>query len=311
MKYCLRCNQPLKPNQKFYGQHEACFKKVFQLDAKTKFESLAPKSFTSDSNGQNPNKNSPHLTSYFAGNYKKYEGKLGAHSYILKFSKEDYPELAPVEFVCNKIGFFCGINVAKPFTLIEFEKGELAFVSKNFMDQQTAHANLNAIYHYVDAGPKNYTVENISQAIFREARSAPDVFMFFRILLFDALIGNHDRHGRNLSLIETAQQKRLSPIYDNPSYLGLESGALLKANFTVHGKIGTKKSDEPQILDYAVEIERLGAGSVVEDFVSTTKIDKIKETILKTTSLSENMRQALYKMVVEQYKKLKDYVQTK
>jgi serine/threonine protein kinase HipA of HipAB toxin-antitoxin module len=47
--------------------------------------------------------------------------------------------------------------------------------------------------------------------------------------LFDALVGNHDRHGRNIALIETRKGHILSPFYDNPSYIGIEDHNLLLA----------------------------------------------------------------------------------
>ena len=127
-------------------------------------------------------------------------------------------------------------------------------------------------------------------------------------MLFDALIGNHDRHGRNFSLIETHKEKRLSPIYDNPSYLGLESGSMLKAHIAVHGKIWTKDSEEPDIKDYAKEIMRLNAGRAIHDFLNKINIHKTKQTIQEAHCLSANMKQALYKMVCEQYDKLINYV---
>ncbi|MBU0506570.1 HipA domain-containing protein [bacterium] len=308
MGHCLQCNQPLNKDNSFYGQHADCFKEIFQVDHEIEFQSLARKNFISDPNDHNLENNDPHLTSYFAGNYKKYEGKLGEHSYILKLSKEEYPELAPVEYICNKIGYYCQINIATPFTLIDLGNHELAFVTKNFMANTKSHASLNAIYHYLDAGPTNYNVENISAALFKETRSASDVIMFFKTLLFDALIGNHDRHGRNFSLIETQKQKRLSPIYDNPSYLGLEKGSALKANIVVHGKVWTKNSQEPDILAYAKEIKRLNAGHILKDFVSSMQFDKIAQLIQESHCLSNNMKQALYKMVIEQYEKLVNYV---
>lgn len=307
MEYCLRCNQPLNSKQKFYGQHPDCFEQIFKVKPGTEFHSLARKNSESD-RGENSEKNNPHLTSYFAGNYKKYEGKLGEHSYILKLSKEEYPELAAVEYLCNKIGYYCGIQVAAPFTLIELEKNELAFVSRNFMHDAGSHASLNAIYHYIESGHTNYNVENVSRAIFTETRSVADVQMFFKTILFDSLIGNHDRHGRNFSLIETSKHKRLSPIYDNPSSLGLESGAMLKANFSFYGKIWTKDSEKPEILEYAKEIERLNAGKIVKNFLGAIQIDKITQTINEAHCITENMKYALNRIVTSQYGKLKNYV---
>jgi len=67
-----------------------------------------------------------------------------------------------------------------------------------------------------------------------------DVSIFIKTLLFDALIGNNDRHGRNLGFIVTSKGSTLSPIYDNVSYLSLESGGMLQAQHNPTGRINTK-----------------------------------------------------------------------
>lgn len=198
-----------------YGQHIGCFREIFKVDRRIEFQGLVRKSSTSDIGNENEDK-SPYLTSYFGGNYRKYEGMLENSRYILKLSIKEYPELAPVEYVCNKIAYHCGLVVPVPFTLVDLGKNEFAFVSRNFMEQQLKHATLNHIYHYLKPGPENYNVEELSNVIYNQTKSVDDVEMFFKIILFDALIGNHDRHGRNIAIIETAAGKRLTPVYDNP-----------------------------------------------------------------------------------------------
>ncbi|MBF0107340.1 MAG: HipA domain-containing protein, partial [Deltaproteobacteria bacterium] len=140
---------------------------------------------------------------------------LGGISYILKFSKAEYPELAPVEYVCNKIACSCGIPVPTPFTLIEISDNELAFASKNFMQAMKTHATLVHMYRYLPVGQDNYNVETIATVIYEQTKSFKDVATFFTVLLFDALVGNHDRHGSNLALVETTRGKSLALVYDN------------------------------------------------------------------------------------------------
>lgn len=132
--HCLRCNKELDIRKSHYGQHLACFEEVFKVTGRIEFSSLVRKSSTGVEKADNSTtQTNPHLTSYFGGNYRKYEGVLGDGKYILKLSKPDYPELAPVEYVCNKIAYHCGLVVPTPFTLVDMGKGELAFVSRNFM----------------------------------------------------------------------------------------------------------------------------------------------------------------------------------
>ena len=306
MKYCLKCNAPLYKKDDHYGQHLNCFKEIFCITEKLDFHSLAQRN---SSSSRKDEKKKPHLTSYFAGNYRKYEGKLGESSYILKMSipKAGCPELAAVEYVCNKIACYCGIPVPDPFTLIEIEKSERAFVSKNFMHSMKSHASLVHIYHYLPDGEKNYNVETLSKTIYEQTNSAIDVKTYFKTLLYDALVGNHDRHGSNLALVETAKNKRLSPIYDNPSSLGLES-TLLGAHFSPRGKIGTHDSQEPTMKDYLDEMRRLGVEDISKDFFTNLKFSKIISTIDEAVCLSPRMKVALKKLINERYKILKDYV---
>lgn len=312
MNYCLRCNKPFEQSEPHYGQHLECFETIFHVSGKMDFDSLVRKSSTSDATKEEAAfQSSPHLTSYFGGNYRKYEGTLGDAKYILKLSNAEYPELSPVEFVCNKIAHHCGIIVPTPFTLIDIGKGDLAFVSRNFMDKYRHHATLNHIYHYLKPGSEHYNVEEISNAIYRETNSAADVDMFFRMLLFDALIGNHDRHGRNLAVIETAGGKRLTPIYDNPSSLGLESGTILKATFAPKGKIWTPDSHEPEMTEYLDELKRLGVIDVAISFYSHLSLDKIQEYIEESQSLSAEMKGALKKLISARFGDLKSYVKNR
>ena len=307
-KYCLRCNQVIAAGQAHYGQHIYCFKEIFLVSEVLEFHSLA---MNESSSNKEQKSLLPHLTSYFAGNYKKYEGKLGDLSYILKFSKSEYPELAPVEYVCNKIAYYCGIPTPKPFTLIEMADDELAFVSKNFMHTMKTHSTLVHIYRYLEGGAENYNVETISNTIFRETKASQDVTNFFKVLLFDSLIGNHDRHGSNLALFETAKEKQLAPIYDNPSYLGLESGGMLKADFSPKGKIWTKDSKEPGMTEYLEEISRLGVFEMAEDFFNKLPIERIRSTISEAVCLSDPMKNVLLKLIDKRYLELKKYVENR
>lgn len=306
--HCLRCNQAIEGGQAHYGQHIQCFKEIFSVAEVLEFHSLARKESSSNKEQKNL---LPHLTSYFAGNYKKYEGKLGGLSYILKFSKAEYPELAPVEYVCNKIAYYCGIPTPKPFTLIEMADNELAFVSKNFMHAMKTHSTLVHIYRYLEGGAENYNVEKISNMIYGETKSPQDVSHFFKVLLFDSLIGNHDRHGSNLGLLETAKGKSLAPIYDNPSYLGLESGSMLSAHFSPKGKIWTKDSKEPGMMEYLEEISRLGAFEMAEEFFNKLPIARVSSTISDAVCLSDPMKKALLKLINERYMELKKYVESR
>ena len=52
-------------------------------------------------------------------------------------------------------------------------------------------------------------------------RTEQERFVF--LTLADSLIGNHDRHGRNLGFIQSPKGLRLAPFYDNPSIVGFST----------------------------------------------------------------------------------------
>ncbi len=306
---CFICHLSLGLEPPHYGKHLVCFEALFGVKGRATFHSLARQSVVSGDEVRVISEN-PHLTSYFSGHYRKYEARLEGASYLLKMSKDDYPELAPVEELCNRIAERCGIGVPKPHGLIDFE-GEPAFVSRNFMSDRTAHSSLQHIYHFLKPGPEHYNVEEISKAIFQETHSVEDVEMFLRALLFDALVGNHDRHGRNLALVITARKRRLAPVYDNPSAIGLASGSLLRARFAPKGKIWTRDSREPEMKEYVEELLRLGKGNVVETFHAQIDPDALAQMISSFAPLTPGMRNAMTKLIMVCYEALHEYVKTK
>lgn len=286
-----------------WGLHEDCFKQVFGVSKITNFQDWQRKEIVSQPGlGEMPK---PYLSSFFAGNYRKYEASLQGKKYIFKLGSENCPELAPVEYLCNHIGKKLNIPVPEPFALVKGDK-ELAFVTYNFTQEYPGHHNLVHLYHYLPAGEDKYNVENIVNVIGEQTQDQRSIRTFLEVLIYDALIGNHDRHGRNLALIETARGKVLSPIYDNISALGLESGNFLLADWNPAGKIAVKHTAEPVLKDYLIEIKRLGYWAEVNIFIRNFPEKEILKMISEAGYLSENMRSAVQKLFNKRVKELKD-----
>ncbi len=294
---CLRCLQSLGNDPTAYGLHLSCFTTWFKVQENAKFLSLIRRTTKSDSG----DKVSPENTSFFHGKFKKYSAELEGESYILKMREPKAPELPEVEYVCNQIASLLSIPVAKHF-VIDFE-GDRVFVTKNFVRSGSGAMNLSHVYHF--RPDDQHTCETLVRVIKEQTKRPYDVGVFVDTILFDALVGNHDRHGRNLGFIVTPGKVELAPIYDNVSYLGLESGSLLKADFNPFGRIATHHTVEPSMKDYVLEFQRLDFKDRVKDFWSRIKFTNI-EGLIHRSFCSDLMKDALKRLITKRYKELED-----
>lgn len=296
---CLKCLLPINSGESYYGMHSDCFSKWFQVQSTVTFKALMRRSSTSSSDNKNIS-SSPQNNSFFQGKFKKYSAVLDGRQFIFKMRQDEAPELPEVEYLCNQIGAELGVPLAK-FYIINFEE-ELVFVTENFIQHATP-MDLQHIYHFRDSDQHN--CKDLISIVNKYTKKPYYVQVLIKTILFDALIGNHDRHGRNLGFIQVANEMALSPIYDNVSYLGLENGNMLKADFNPTGKIATSLSYEPSMQDYVLELNNLGFQKEVNDFYRTIKLKKI-EALIDNSFCSLLMKQALKKLITKRYIELKN-----
>lgn len=287
---CLKCKNTIDTNP-LYGLHETCFKNWFGLTDAITFHDLDPKSSSSTPSHHEIKKKKD---TFFHGRYLKYSARLGSTTYILKVQEDEFPELPIVEYLCNGIASLLGIYVPA-YYLINFNN-RITFVTRNFMQDHVG--TLNHLYKFLPEGEQHHNCEEIINVILTKTSKLSDVVKFIEICLFDALIGNNDRHGRNIGIIETAQGSKLAPMYDNPSILGIQEDFILGAHFNPSGSIWTHKSKEPKPIDYMDEFERLGHKRIVIQFCSkvisqsTNIID-----LIKNTDIGEKRKNALLKLL--------------
>lgn len=297
MKTCLKCLLPIEPDVYHYGLHNQCFEAWFKAPITAQFTTLTRRnSYSYNATA----KRSPQNTSFFHGKFKKYSAELENHSYILKMRETEAPELPEVEYLCNQIGSLLEIPVAD-FYIINFEE-DIVFVTKNFI-KPTTPIDLQHIYHF--RADEDHHCKGLIKVISEKTQRPHDVRVLINTILFDALIGNHDRHGRNLALITTAGSISLAPIYDNVSYLGLEKGNMLKADFNPTGKISTSATNEPSMKDYAKELKHLGYHELVNEFYHKIKLSQL-ENLIQMSFCSELMKKAITKLITKRCKELED-----
>ena len=294
---CLKCLKELGSNT-HYGVHNECFYKWFSVEAPYEFSSLNRRASSSNSVHSPISKDS----SFFHGKFKKYSAQLHDRSFILKMRQLEAPELPEVEYLCNQIGIFLNIPIAK-FFLINFQN-ELVFVTENFMHKLNG-ADLQHIRHY--RKDESHNCHGLINLIKEKTNSPRQVNIFIDTLLFDALIGNHDRHGRNLAFIIQPNKIELSPIYDNVSYLALESGNMLQADFNPTGKISTSITHEPNMTEYVKELKILGHIEQPRNFYNKIDMQTIGK-LIDNSFCSTSMKLAIKRLMNKRYQELQNEI---
>jgi len=152
--------------------------------------------------------------------------------YLAKHGHKHYPMEVVTEYLLNCIGEEFGFNMAK--SGLGWFGGQIRFLSEYFIKhpqkQVLEHgADLYAGYlndrEFVEEiekmrqSPEYFTVQ-FTQGVFQHffPVESKNLFLeFIKLLIFDALIGNNDRHFYNWGIIRDIQDKNkpvFSPIYD-------------------------------------------------------------------------------------------------
>lgn len=296
---CIYCNnQDSKPFK--HGYHLECFKLAMNIkDINSDFEELLLK----EGDGKSGNERLKRITTstFYHGAFKKYSAKIENKKFILKIREKDYPELPQIEYLSNKIAQALGIEVA-PYLYIKFNNKIPAFCTQNVLDYHDK-GNLVHIWHYlIKKNQQNeleeLTLKNIIKIILTETSRPIDIKKFIEISLFDMIIGNGDRHGRNLALIEKQGKKILSPAYDNPSNIGIIEDGMLGVDLRVKGRIYTDNNREPTLKDYIEEFEELGYKKICDDFMKKAINLNYKEIIEdRNINVSNKRKKAFFKLI--------------
>ncbi len=288
---CFKCKK-ISPDNKFYGLHRRCFTEWFGCTKDDRLIAVTPeevKKHEADALGFEEI-----TSSFFQGKYKKYSATLGNSKYILKVKEEDYPLLQRFEYLSNEIVSYFSLPVAT-FYLIDFENYN-CFVSKNFLFEGN-YRKLTHIYHFLK-NQRSYTVENLVHVIFDTTHRPQDIETFLLLLLVDSLIGNNDRHGRNLGFLSKGSTHVLAPLYDNCTYLGIET--LLGADINPLGKIATKETKNPSMRDYGKELIRLGYQKILKRFYRRCTIKEITR-IISASLLPQKAQEAYIRLITKRY----------
>ena len=298
--FCYFCRQSLNRDEMISGLHKHCFCQCFLVSEPNGFHDVVARSI----NGHERSVWEQINTSFFHGKFRKYSARVGDHSYILKVKQAEFPELPQTEYVCNQLARHLGLNVPDHYIIL-FENELETFVSRNFMDSWPG-CDLVHIYRYLDQ-PEHYDCEHLLRIIEREVGRYEDVVRLIEVSLFDSLIGNNDRHGRNLGLIRGANGTVLAPFYDNPCYIALEIPELLDAYHEPRGAIATSETNEPLMKDYVKEWLRHGFKHEVEHFAKQINFKSI-ESMVNTSILSTKRKCAMLRLINRRYQEFCDAI---
>jgi hypothetical protein len=141
------------------------------------------------------------------------------------------------EYIATKIGESMGLNVPQCYIAIssskqtDFGVGVLSEWYLSPLEQEISGKDIlsGRMENYRDGylsksenNNKYYTLQNILE---HTKDTSPDYLEFwFKLFLFDALIGNTDRHDENWGVIKHTSSTSFTPIYDNGISLGWSLG---------------------------------------------------------------------------------------
>lgn len=303
-KPCYKCGAFLQPNDPTWqGLHTSCFCDWFGIKSAEPFQDVV---------ARGEETTLPYdwmvriASSFFHGKFRKYSAHLGQKSYLLKVQQPEYPELPATEFLSNQIAKYLYLQVPAHF-LIRFENQKDAFVCENFM-QEYIGCDLVHIYRYLKT-PDQFSCEGLLHVLEAEIGRLEEIERFVELCLFDALIGNNDRHGRNLGIIKSGRQSFLAPFYDNPPYLALEDPDFLNVQHEPRGAIATQTTLEPTMKDYVQEWIRLDHDEPIKRFRNHVNLQEINK-LIHNSFISSERKNALIRLVERRYKELLDASRT-
>ncbi|NEN25311.1 hypothetical protein G3O08_17580 [Cryomorpha ignava] len=169
------------------------------------------------------------VSAYFYSKSNKFHKKNSSswYKYIAKTAEKWYPIESITEFTINKLGETLGLKMNE--SELVYCNGQIRFFSKYFLkkDEILLHGAeicgdyLNdRVFANEIAGDKNtarefFTFEFICEALDKifKSHSFKLKLEFVRMLVFDCLIGNNDRHFYNWGVIANTRRSVKMPIF--------------------------------------------------------------------------------------------------
>ncbi|MBN4079303.1 HipA domain-containing protein [Beggiatoa alba] len=166
---------------------------------------------------------------------------IADHHYMFKHSRDRYPEQYWVEILAYRLGVEIGVPVpptfvafdsdnGKPGALIEWFYKTSGEVMEGYVQGGDYRQRIIPEYDRKEGKQHNFeTITTICKALKQYANLADNWLEYWsKVLIFDALLGNTDRHHDNWGVIfsrrasEEEIELRMSPAFDNGTSMGHE-----------------------------------------------------------------------------------------
>ena len=158
--------------------------------------------------------------------------KIGGYKYLAKTGHKWYPVESITEHLLNRLGSVFGLDMAESRLVVI--NGQLRFLSKWFLSEGESLVHGAEIFSnylndtdFVSEVEKQkmsrelFTLQFVEKSIthFVQSKQEHDVILhcLVKLLLYDALVGNNDRHFENWAVIVKnvgGSQPIFSPVYD-------------------------------------------------------------------------------------------------
>ncbi len=243
------------------------------------------------------------------------------------------------EYIAYKLGTFLGLNIPEAIPATDGE--HYGILIKSFLERGEAGmpaielAEASDILHHLNS-KQPHNLSTIKLLLHTEMLEKDSWENFKRMLIFDCLIGNNDRHDENWGLLygSAISQIRLAPIYDNASCLTSGENEekvekLLQNETMLNQYINNSKppnlylntSDSThykhfEIIQYLIDKEQNSTvdliGDIVKkDYLSYTKyvLEQIHHIdVPDLYKLSDNRVELIYKILELRKKKLEELI---
>lgn len=166
---------------------------------------------------------------YFRWRGDRYPFCLPDRLYMFKRSRDIYPQQYWVEIFAYHLG--CLINVPVPLTFVALDSQDSmpgALIEWFYDDKSVTYTRGGDAMQSLmpDYDRKKGELHNLKSILdyCNDLNSDRDYWLkaFAKIITFDALLGNTDRHQENWGILFEAGEYKLSPAFDNGTSMGHE-----------------------------------------------------------------------------------------